>query len=149
MNDLSASVWWVRVFPVLFVGTWLLVLNVLSSIGGWRELAQSYGATAPGDGKRFSFQSAKLGFVNYGGCLRFTAGTAGLFVSVVWPFRPGHHPLFIPWSNVSAVEHRGWFLRYVDLRFARQPHVRMRLSRRLAEQLIAAGGHAVRIAEAG
>lgn len=136
------------VFPIFLIGMWLVILNVLSLLGGWRELARSYRANGRPDGPRFSFRSATLGFVNYGSCLTFVAARAGLFVAVLAPFRPGHRPLFVPWADVSAATHRGWIFRYIDLRFTRHPKVRMRLTRSLAEKLLQAGGNAVQLPSA-
>jgi hypothetical protein len=147
MGDATPPAWVGLAFPVFFIGVWLVVLNILSSMGGWRELALSYGASGRAEGQSFSFRSARLGVVNYSSCLRFVAGPTGLSVSVLFPFRPGHRALFIPWADVSAETHRGWVFHYVDLRFSKPGHIRMQLSRRLAEKLAAAGGNAVRIPE--
>jgi len=133
---------------LLFAAGWLFVLNILAFIGGWRSLAAVYAATGPPQGESFSFRSASLDPVNYASCLRFVAGPAGLYIAVLFPFRPGHRPLFVPWSDVSASPRRGWLFRYIDLRFARQPGVTLQIRRGLAEHLLAAGGHAVRVQEA-
>jgi hypothetical protein len=53
----------------------------------------------------------------------------------------------VPWNDISATNQKGWFFRYVDFRFAKQPHIRLRLSRKLAETLISAGGSAVCVRE--
>ena len=145
MHDASASDWLVIAFLVFFVGMWLLILNVLAAIGGWRSLAASYAFDAPIEGESFSLRSANIGPVNYGSCLRFTASRSGLVMSILFPFRPGHRPLFIPWEDVAATSHRGWVFQYVDLRFSKQPQVRVRISRRLAERVVASSGRAVRV----
>lgn len=149
MSDTAALILFFVVSPVLFIGMWLFILKLLASMGGWGSLALSYGTDNPVDGESFSYRSGRLGVVNYNHCLHFTAGRSGLGIAVVSPFRANHRPLLIPWRDVSAADHRVWFLRYVDLRFAAQPQVRLIVSRRLAEELIAAGGHAVRIRETG
>jgi hypothetical protein len=54
----------------------------------------------------------------------------------------------VPWRDVSAANHRGWLFRYIDLRFAHEPHVRIRISRKLAEKLVADAGLSVRLPDA-
>src|SRR4051794_37498154 len=127
MSDPTPPAWFGPVFPIVFVAFWLFILNVLASIGGWRQLARSYRATDRATGQRFLFRSANIGQVNYGSCLRFVSGPAGLFVAVQLPFRPAHPPLFIPWSEVAASNYRGWIFQYVDFVFQKQPAVRMRI----------------------
>lgn len=147
--DGNTPIWLGPALPVLFVCGWLFVMNLLALMGGWRDLAESYGTSGPVDGEAFPFRSAKVGIVDYGNCVRFVAGRPGLGISVLWPFRPGHRPLVVPWCDVSASEHRGWVFEYVDFRFARQPQVQLRVSRQLADALIAAGGSSMRFAKTG
>jgi hypothetical protein len=147
MNDASTLIWLVPVFLLLFVGMWVFVSKLLASLSGWCSLAASYGTSAAIDGHTFSSRSAKIGIVDYNGCLRFTAAPSTLSVAVMFPFRCGHRPLTVPWSDILATDHQGWIFRYVDFRFAKQPQIRLRVSHKLAEALIAAGGNAVSIAE--
>jgi hypothetical protein len=148
MADANTPTWFPAAFPVLFAGMWLFVLHLLARMGGWRDLAASYGTTGPVEGRTFWFKTARLGAVSYNSCLTFTAGSAGLRIAVLFLFRPSHSPLVIPWSDISATEHRGRVFRYVDLQFKEQPQVRLRVFRGLAEALINAGGNAVSIAGA-
>jgi hypothetical protein len=131
-------------FPVF----WCAVLFLLSVLGGWRALARAYASETRPAGRTFSFRSGSFGFVNYGGCLSFASGPAGLYVAVFPLFRPGHPPFLVPWHDISAKAKEGWLLRFVDLRFARQPHIRLRVSRGLAEHLLGAAGGVVRLEEA-
>jgi hypothetical protein len=140
MPETSTYPWFASVFPFFFAGLWLFVVNGLALMGGWRGLALAYRAIDPPRGESFSFCSAQLGTVNYKGCLRFVVEPKGLFISVLFPFRPGHPPLCIPWSDVSAAAHRGWLVRYIDLSFAKQSSTRLRLHHGLAEKLFAAAG---------
>ena len=147
MNDAGALIWLGPVFLLVFVSMWLFVLNLLASMGGWYSLAASYGTSETIDGQTYSFRSAKLGIINYNSCLRFTASYSALGIAVMLPFRPGHRLLLVPWSDISATDHRGWIFRYVDFRFAKQPQVRLRMPRKLAEALIATSGCAMHIVE--
>lgn len=87
-------------FPLFFVGMWCAVCLVLSTMGGWRRLAESFPAKGRPSGKRFFMQAGKVGQVNYGSCLTIHSSADGLHLSVWLPFRLGHPPLFIPWSAI-------------------------------------------------
>ena len=147
MSNANLPSWFPLAFPIFFVAMWVVALNVSAALGGWRALAESYGTNDWVDGRRFFFRSAKLGFINYNSCLIFTSSHSSLRMAVLFPFRPGHPPLVFPWHDITATAHRGWILPYVDLRLAKQPHIRLRLFRPHAEALIAENGGAVRITE--
>jgi hypothetical protein len=141
--------WLWALFPVFFVGMWLLVTFLLSAMGGWRALAQHYVASSPFSGQRFRFRSAQLGgYVNYGGCLTLGAGPSGLYLAVLPLFRMAHPPLIVPWTDITAREVRSWFLSAIELEFAKVPGVSVRLSRRLAQSLFDASGMHVVVAPA-
>jgi hypothetical protein len=143
----EAPDWLWPAFPVLFAGLWVGVLHAIARVGGWSALAASYARAQRPEGTAFRFCSGNFGLASYGGCLWLVSGVRGLDVSVLFLFRPAHPPLFIPWSDLTAHAVRGWVLQQVELGFARQPAVRLRLARGLAEKLLAAGGHVVRIQE--
>lgn len=84
------------------IGT--LVCLMLSLVGGWRRLAARYPATRPPHGRRFAWQSASVGPVRYNNALIVHVAEDGLGFSVPFFLRPGHAPLFIPWSAVSRRE---------------------------------------------
>lgn len=72
-------------------------------------------------------------FVNYGSCLMLGANAEGLFVSVLFFFRVGHPPLFIPWSEVeSATHYRSLLFPMVKFKFKKAPSVSFKMSRKLA-----------------
>jgi hypothetical protein len=68
------------------------------------------------------------------------ANQRGLHMSVLFPFRPGHPPLFVPWEDVSVTEGRSFFLKYADLSFRRVPGANVRVAMRLADALRAEAG---------
>ena len=140
--------WLIVVVPVVILVMWVGISNLIAIIGGWRRLAASYVSTGGESGTTFRFRSARVGLVDYSNCLTFTASRSGLSISVLLPFRLAHPMLFIPWREISASSTSGWMKNYVDFRFAKEPKVRMRLSHRLAEDLIAAGGNAVAMSHA-
>ncbi len=87
-------------FPFFFLGMGCAISLLLSTLGGWRRLAESFPARGQPSGRRFILQSAKVGLVHYSGCLTLYSSPEGLYLSVWWPFRLGHPPLFIPWHAV-------------------------------------------------
>ncbi len=114
-------------FPLAFAALWLLVTVLLAQLSGWVRLAESFRATRPPTGRRFSFVSGGLGSrtfpVSYRSCLSLTIGEAGFFLSL-WPiFRGFRAPdLFIPWSAIERVEDR-------QLLFMRYPTIQLRNQR--------------------
>ncbi|MGH9380057.1 MAG: hypothetical protein ACRD2Z_05545 [Thermoanaerobaculia bacterium] len=132
--------WLWALFPVVFVGMWLLICFLLSAMGGWQRLAEHYVASARFSGERFYFCSAQIGYVNYGGCLTLGASPDGLYLAVFPLFRVAHPPLVIPWSDVIARESRRWFFAAVALEFAKANGISVRISRRLAQVLFDASG---------
>ena len=137
---------WVRVlFPLLFVALWCLMGVLLAWIGGWGVLARHYPARSGSDGRRFWFRSARLGGVNYGGCLTLTVSAAGLRVAALPLFRSGHPPLFIPWGDVAVTVGRTWIFPWVELTFAQCPGPTFRIARRLAEALARESGGRLRL----
>jgi hypothetical protein len=89
----------VAIFPIF----WCAILLIISWTGGWRALAKKYSAVGEPEGKRFLFQSVKLGYSNYGSCLTIIVSREGLYLRVFPIFRCGHPPLLIPWSEFSGV----------------------------------------------
>jgi hypothetical protein len=68
------------------------------------------------------------------------ASQRGLYFSVLFPFRPGHPPIFAPWEDVSLTEGRRFFSSYIELRFRRVVGAKVRLSKRLWDKLQAKAG---------
>ena len=119
-------------FP-FFVAFFSAICFALSLISGWRSLAEHYKATQPFSGERWHLRSGSMGLVSYGSCLTLGANTEGIFLSVLFPFRVGHPPLFIPWSEVQSAEHCRWFFfPMVRFQFRKVPSVSFKIYRGLA-----------------
>ncbi len=127
-------------FP-LFIVFWGLVCHGISSMGGWRELASQYHMERPFSGELFRFQSAQMrAWTNYNGCLTIGGNVEGLYLSVLFLFRPGHPPLFIPWSEISGTVGKRRRFSRVTLRFQRCPSIPLVISKRLSERISHASG---------
>ena len=94
-------------FVLLFVGAWLGTCALLSFMGGWHRLAQKFRAASGIDGERIRFASMSFGTglfpVRYRNTLFVTVDRTGVGLSVLFPFRVLHPPLFIPWSAVETI----------------------------------------------
>ena len=143
MNNPADWLW--LVVPALVAVLWIGVMHLAAWIGGWSRLADAYQFRGPFDGYRKRFVSGELtGYLpcNYGGCLTLGANPLGLYVAVVPPLRPGHPPLFIPWSDITATIGRRWLVSYAQFNFRAARRVRLRVAKRVAEQLISNAGAA-------
>ena len=79
---------------------WCVVVLALSYASGWQTLAASYAASELPRGTRFAGQSGSVGMVSYRNSLTVHVAPDGLFLATPLIFRPGHKPLFIPWSAI-------------------------------------------------
>lgn len=128
--------WFGNLFPIFFIAMWVSISFLLAAMGGWNVLAKHYSARTSFLGELFWFCSGKLGgLVNYGSCLTLGSNSQGLHLSVLFPFRIGHPPLFIPWSDIVACSKKGWFFHTVDLEFSKSPGNTLRIFRGTAEKL--------------
>ena len=112
-----------------------VVLLFLSWIGGWRRLAMRFPARGRPSGRRFLMRGGKVGLVTYSACLTLYTSAKGLYVSVLWPFRFAHPPIFIPWDSVCNATPSEFFLcgQSVDFDVGSPAVATMRLPREIFE----------------
>jgi hypothetical protein len=124
-----------------FAAFWGGISRLIAAVSGWQLLGQFYRLTMPFNGRQWRFRSGRMRWAtNYNGCLTLGANARGLDLAVMWPFRLGHPPLFIPWSEVQTSVLGGLASSDAEWRFRRAPGVRLRVSQRLARELLQAGG---------
>ena len=140
MND----AWFLMLVPVFLAAVLTAAMELSARIGGWNRLSLEYRLHDKFEGFRKPFVSGEMlggpffGLpCNYGGCLILGSNADGLYVSVILLFRPGHPPLFIPWRDITASAKKGWFSTKVTFHFDRLPPIRLRVAKRLAEELTA------------
>ncbi|MFK8114910.1 MAG: hypothetical protein AB8B91_22095 [Rubripirellula sp.] len=104
LRDLGAA-HFLLIIPLM--GCFLSLL--ISRLSGWSRLASVFrdNPTLVSD-ESFeteiaSFRTGSFGPVTYHSCLRFQTRSDGLRISIAFPFRLGHPPLFIPWEQVHHV----------------------------------------------
>src|SRR5438067_475501 len=99
--------------PIIFIAMWLAVSFLLSYIGGWARLAQRFPCRDGYVGSWKSWQSGKIGVVNYNSCLWVAAAPEGLYIRTgpLFLYRAFHAPLLVPWTAIRSVEERKYWWR--------------------------------------
>jgi hypothetical protein len=131
------TVWPLLALPIFWVG-----ISFTLGMFGWRHLAHSYPAERTSQGRTWYMEWGQIGLTHYRAALILTATMEGLRIAVLFPFRIGHPPIFIPWEDLSAVRDRWTFIPVVHLVAAKVPSVRIKLSKRTAIAIAAAVGEA-------
>jgi len=131
--------WWPSVI-VLFTTAWCLVCFLISRFGGWWSLSKRFRApTEPyGDTRTagpFFYVVYMRWLTHYSCVIRMAAAEDALYLSVLFPFRPGHPPLRIPWSEIEIAMTTRWWVPYVVLTLGREERIWMRISPRMARKL--------------
>ncbi|MEO1652308.1 MAG: hypothetical protein AAFU64_02080 [Bacteroidota bacterium] len=92
------------VFPLI----WILVIQIISLASGWKSLAFQFRTRqkAP-ENTRYSV-SGMMGISRYNGVLNVGFNQMGLYLSVIFLFRPGQPPLLIPWEEIAKIEPGKW-----------------------------------------
>ena len=130
-------------FAIFFIVLWCSISLLLSWIGGWAELARAYRAPGPFSGIKLYLRDGVTRFgTSYGRCLTVGANSEGLYLAIVFLFRVGHPPLFIPWRDISIRPTRFFFVRYYEFEIRQAPSVRVRLRKRTGEEVKEAAGSA-------
>ncbi len=126
-------------FIVIFPLFWSVIVFLISRLGGWGSIAESYPSREPRSAQCFSMQSAILRFTtSYRGVIKICADEEGVYFSVMFLFRPGHSPFFVPWEEISGSKKNYFIFNMVELRFQRTPNIPVRLYKPTADRLIQA-----------
>jgi hypothetical protein len=91
------------IFPILFVGLFILVLFLLSK-KGWSDLENAYRFSDTFHGKRAGIISAGINGVNYKNCLILKYNDQGFYLKPIFIFRLFHPPVMIPWKDIISVQ---------------------------------------------
>lgn len=93
-------------FPFAVLASVLFISGILSTRSGWRRLAARFPYKENTDHRKYYPVRMSLGIgtvpVAYGGCVIVRLHPHGLGLSVIFPIRFMHPPLFIPWSEVAG-----------------------------------------------
>lgn len=128
------------VLAILFVTFWCAVCFLVSFISGWFTLARHFKKqTEPyGDSKTagpFSYTVYMRFWSHYSSLIRITAAGDALYLSILLPFRMGHPPLCIPWSEIKFSRTKFLFVTYVVLTLGSKEQIPLRITQRMARNL--------------
>jgi hypothetical protein len=138
--DQHSSLVWI-IGPLWFVFGWLLVMFVLSYIGGWSTLAKRYRVRSEYAGPRWPRQSGKMRWgANYSGCLTLGASPEGLYLAMMWLFSFRHPPLLIPWQQIEVTREKVWWWEFVRFRLGREEGIPLRVRAKIGSNLMAEAG---------
>ncbi|WP_296671486.1 hypothetical protein [Sulfuricaulis sp.] len=103
---------------LLIIVAWLFACAMISLMGGWHRLAAKFRSDSAINGEEIRFASMTIGTglfpARYRRVLFVTVEPTGVGLSVIFPYRLLHPPLFIPWSAVeSAQRERSWLVNHV------------------------------------
>jgi hypothetical protein len=103
---------------------WIPLLTILGMWSGWRRLAGLYPVGMVARGRTVRCGSMVMGLTKYRSGVRLTADDSHLHFSMWAPFRPGHPPFSVPWSDITATRDQWpWFP------FKGDPVIRLTLAR--------------------
>jgi hypothetical protein len=120
---------------------WVVVLLVISRLGGWALLAEQYRCLEPFSGPCWNFQCGQFRwFASYNNCLTVGADPRGLFLRIFPLFRVAHPPLFIPWREISVSRHKVLWIKQVQFRLGHELQVPLTIRDGLAQKLQSAAG---------
>ena len=116
---------------------WCFIVWLISAVGGWSSLAAHYRNELPFTGRTWSFRSGMMGGIaRYNGALTVGVNPSGLYLSVLPLFRPGHPPLFIPWSDVTVGNEQRFLRSYIAFRFRQAPDTSLWLWERFGREVL-------------
>ena len=122
--------------PPFFIAILLLTITLVlvgvgpiaAALGGWTKLSKLYPAPQTFGGQKIRASGA-MGIANYGFSLLLGADSRGLSMQTTGFVRTGHPALFVPWSDIRALEASFFFNWRVFITFSKAPEVVLRLRR--------------------
>ena len=112
---------------------------VLAKIGGWAKLAQYYSWTGEPVAKEWRrWQSARFNLCQYNNALSIGTSERGLFFKMIYVFKMGHPPLYIPWQDISTSDTTRFFFPVTVFTVRKEPTVKVTLFGPIAKKILAA-----------
>ena len=127
---------------IIFALFWFGVVWLIAQMSGWPKLAEKYPARQLWNETCWSLQSALVRWAQYRGILRVCADAEGVHFSVIFPFSVSQQPFSVPWTEVTGHKKRISFIYGVELHFQQVPSVTIKISTRLADNLVEASSGA-------
>lgn len=122
-------------FPIFFTGLWIGITLLMSLIGGWGRVGRHYPAGArPAGGRELRRVTGMFGMARYRHVLTVITTGEGLYIENRTVFRPGHPPLFIPFSAIVRPRRQTlFFWEYVAFEIGTPPLASVRLPSKVFE----------------
>lgn len=116
---------------------WMFICFMLSLAAGWRRLGKEFTLSAMPPVAVISWQSARVGWINYNRVLQVAALPEGLYLALFPALFAGHPALVVPWAAISGYrERRMWFVQVAEFEIATSGRpVRIQILKKLAERL--------------
>jgi len=89
-------------FGLIFIAWWFVVLKLLSKYEGWDRLASKYALEGKFDGIVMRCRGPR-------GAIHIGVNGSGIYLAMLFCFRPFHKPLFVPWKDIKIVRAKGFF----------------------------------------
>jgi hypothetical protein len=130
----------VALFCLAFVGLWIGA-SIFLARGNWTALAGAYRFAGELPAGYWRCPVGHVGSESYENGLTIAADSEGLYLAVVFLFRAGHPPLFIPWSEISANTEQRFLSTYAVFHFRSAPTVPLCVNESLGRRIaLAAAG---------
>jgi hypothetical protein len=139
-NSNQLPPYFLLIVPTVIVGFFCLISYLSSVLCGWHKLAQRFTAQSPPYGETktagpFPYTVYTRFWAHYSSCIRMTAASDALYMSVLFFLRIGHPPLRIPWSEVQISRTKYLWVRFVLLTLGNEERLPMRIPERMASKL--------------
>lgn len=123
------------IFPIFFAALWIGITLLLSFIGGWGSVGKHYAATGrPAQGSVLKSVTGMFGIARYKYVLTVITTPDGLYIENRKIFRPGHPPLFVPFSAIhNARKQTLFFWEFVGFEIGDPPLAGVRLPSKVFE----------------
>lgn len=102
-------------FPLFFVGMWLLVTTSLARKAGWPDLSDRYPNREEQPVRVLRFQSGWMGGVSMSSVLRLEACPSGLRVGILKLFGLFSRDFFVPWNEIRIRRRTRFIWNVVEL----------------------------------
>ncbi len=127
-------------FPIFFVGGWLIVTTLLGSISHWYALMRAFPNREALEVGRLKSQSGSMGGVGMRGILSISVCQSGLRFGILRVFGPFCRDFFVPWEQLRVERKNGLLGKTTTLRFG-EPWVGwLRIPSHLADRLARSSG---------
>ena len=126
--------------PLLLIVLWSLASILVGVMSGWHKLAKRFTAESEPVGEvhtagPFFFTVYWRFWSHYSSIVRVTSARDALYLSVILPYRIGHPPLCIPWSQIILGKEKRYWRTYIVLTLGDEERIPLRISERMARKL--------------